>query len=487
MRLTEATLDVALVHVPAKAPHLKPLIEHLFGTLNVRVFSLLEGYVKSKDPDYDPSKTARFCLSELNRKIVTWIVDEYHQHPHPGLPGKRLPQEEWLLRTQKWPVRPLRNFGEIISLTGEDLGQCVIGPYGVTVDKFHYVAEGNYLKELMRRFGKRTWQVRADPYNLGEVWLFNDVDGEWVSLLNADPNWFEVSRFAYRLIHKVALRRYNKKSEDLTLAELLAVKLDADREAAAIFDGTGPVRRLSLVARFATIFIDEATHVFRSRDFLDMAKVIDFWKQLINGLPCQLIFAGLPSLVAMRDVSPELRGRLNLAPLVPYRWGIDDEVESFFKVLDRFEELAGLSGKSNLSADLTAKRMYIASEGGKLGLVARLLSNAVCTAHDMALDKISLEVLGLEYDDLEFSERPDDELVDDLKDHSDDEYERIRLQTESDKRQDNPFLCDKDQIPVLWRRVVDRQRRERQTYQRVIDQVSKAAESNGKDSDRGVF
>lgn len=80
-----------VLYRPVRTPHYSGVVERWFGTLNTELIHRLPGTTKSnpqKLGDVQPENLAKYTLPELEKIIMTYIVDVYHVSRHKGLKGK---------------------------------------------------------------------------------------------------------------------------------------------------------------------------------------------------------------------------------------------------------------------------------------------------------------------------------------------------------------------------------------------------------------
>ena len=252
LRLAEAMLDFAAVALPAKTPELKGMVEKLFGTIGVQVFSLEEGSVLAKSDEYDPAEKARLTLAETNLKIVRWIVDVYHDEPQEVL-RNRTPLEAWIEQTALYPVRPVPDFDHIVRLTGTVIPR-KISNVGVEYAGFLFSDDGEL--ERLRETGglDRDWTIRVDPYNYGEIWILDDVAGRWISLPNTNPAIsVGVTRFqhAQHITRAKAIAAHDGRRR-VSEGDLLVAKLEIKAEVEATLAESRRLGAASMAMRYQT-------------------------------------------------------------------------------------------------------------------------------------------------------------------------------------------------------------------------------------------
>jgi hypothetical protein len=223
------------------------------------------------------------------------------------------------------------------------------------------------------------------------------------------------------------------------------------------------IREYVLEMKTDMIFVDEAHNLLNLRDAGSTALVVEFLKDLLNEIPAQFVIAGLPELKELPKYAPQLNGRLD-PPLTisSYRWGHASETKLYLGLLGRFEQAIGLPAPSDLASFDVARRLHVASLGGRIGWTVKLLARATLNAVEAGDDHVGLARLGEAYAEFDYSLEDEDGTV-----PVDYEDERAFLRTLSAEAEiddgSNPFLCDPDRLaPLLGelRRRLDVERRQ---------------------------
>lgn len=90
------SIGVNIIQCPRRTPWLKGKIERFLGTLNRAVTEGVPGTTFrsiAEKGDYNPEKHACLTLSTLQKNIMQWIADDYHQRPHRSL--DTMPSQMW--------------------------------------------------------------------------------------------------------------------------------------------------------------------------------------------------------------------------------------------------------------------------------------------------------------------------------------------------------------------------------------------------------
>ncbi|GJD63403.1 MULTISPECIES: Mu transposase C-terminal domain-containing protein [Methylobacterium] len=180
LKLAELSMGFTVVNLPPRQPWLKGKVERIFGRIGIQVFDLMEGKTFSnpaKRGEYKSVASAKLTLPEVKEKLLKYFVDDYHVTFHDGLKGT--PLEEWQRHAEVDRVEGVRSYEDIRRLMGATFLKPITN---VGIKIFGLVYYHDDLKELRRRRGGTTkrFQVRADPFDLGEVEVLDEETGRWI-------------------------------------------------------------------------------------------------------------------------------------------------------------------------------------------------------------------------------------------------------------------------------------------------------------------
>src|SRR3546814_19169462 len=83
-------------------------IEGVFGTIHAQLLSWFDGRTFENvvaRGDYPAEARASLLVEELNRVLIRYVVDYYHNHPHEGLGGET-PRNCWNRLVGRYGVKP---------------------------------------------------------------------------------------------------------------------------------------------------------------------------------------------------------------------------------------------------------------------------------------------------------------------------------------------------------------------------------------------
>ncbi|MHB1328502.1 MAG: TniB family NTP-binding protein [Gemmatimonadales bacterium] len=180
------------------------------------------------------------------------------------------------------------------------------------------------------------------------------------------------------------------------------------------------------------LIIDEVNHVVaQSREATYEAA--NFFKGLLNQAKCPILFAGKPEALELLDRNEQLRRRsTGTIQLKPYDWFKQSDQDTFRSIIHAFEQhFPAHIASCDLSAKNVAARLHYASLG-VIGLLYRLLHDALVIAEERCRAAISLDLLGeihetltLHYSD--YRARCNPFLVDELPDQHGSDTKKARL------------------------------------------------------------
>ncbi|MBB5711289.1 TniB family NTP-binding protein [Sphingomonas xinjiangensis] len=218
------------------------------------------------------------------------------------------------------------------------------------------------------------------------------------------------------------------------------------------------------------VFIDEGHNLLNSCDVNDAMDLLGFLKELINRVGCHFVIAGLPILEKLFTIDAQILGRTSGSITIrPYLWGTKNETILFIKLLKQFERLIGLPRSSGFETHDIARRIYIASYGGRIGLIRRLLSEAGQRAIDAGEECISKERLAEAYQLL--SLRSSDDDVEGTPNFLDEQS--MLEDAASAGASSNPLDCAATELPRIWQELMGRVERERKELEKLLQPRSR--------------
>lgn len=164
-------LNCDFQYCPIRTPNYKGSVERFFLTVKTMFLDDLPGVIRKKDEageDYDARSEAKLTFSELKAELTKWIVDIYHHRPRSE--DHRTPYELWTTSEAEFSV-PIEEENDLLQkIMAGSLKMNRKG--GIHIHKLPY--ESDVLKDLRRRDGNRQLKIKYDPFDLGEILVFDD-------------------------------------------------------------------------------------------------------------------------------------------------------------------------------------------------------------------------------------------------------------------------------------------------------------------------
>lgn len=175
---TCAALGIDLLRTIAAAPAMRGMIERLFLTAAMTLFSRLSGRVFSnvlERGDHPSEERACLTTEDLCFALVRWIVDIYHNTPHEGL-GGLTPLQQWELdhENSNYPLHALPSREHRRLAFGVPLKR-KLKKDGITIHGLRYHSEELVAWTLQHGFTEV--DLRWDHADIGAISVH--LDGRW--------------------------------------------------------------------------------------------------------------------------------------------------------------------------------------------------------------------------------------------------------------------------------------------------------------------
>ncbi|MBD0677167.1 DDE-type integrase/transposase/recombinase [Pseudomonas sp. PSB11] len=186
-------LGIEIMYPRSRGPEMKGSVERFFRTLNTGLIHGLPGTTFSniqEKGDYDSEKHACFTFDQIERSVVKWIVDGYHQTPHRSL-DERTPAQVWASAEANRLIKLPVDLDELECILARRRSVCV-HHYGIEVDGHGY--HSPELAQLsMRMAPKEKISVRFRD-ELGHVWVHDRFRNVFLQVPVKDKRMLGVSR-----------------------------------------------------------------------------------------------------------------------------------------------------------------------------------------------------------------------------------------------------------------------------------------------------
>jgi putative transposase len=184
-----ANIGVVTEYAGSRDPNDKPYIERFNRTINYTLIHKLPGTTLShvhKRVGFKSEAEACLTLEQLDELIHVWICDKYHRRPHAGLSG-RAPIDVWNESAKAHP--PLLKMNrEDVDIEFCEVEERQLQHYGVDNNTFTYASP--QLSLLGRMLPKsRTVTIKAPRHDMGFIWVWNQIDKEYIRVPNKDDQF----------------------------------------------------------------------------------------------------------------------------------------------------------------------------------------------------------------------------------------------------------------------------------------------------------
>lgn len=176
-----ALRDLGIAHEvpPGGTPFLRGTIERFFLTVQSRLLPLFPGQAFENAISkgaYDSEGNACLNVEELNRVLLRYAVDIYHNTPHEGLGGET-PRNAWRRLKNLWggvfpPPEHIRRHVFGVAATRQ------IGNRGIRFLGLHYQSPN--LQKLRFAIGQKSVAIRINRHDLQAISV--QQDGGWMSV-----------------------------------------------------------------------------------------------------------------------------------------------------------------------------------------------------------------------------------------------------------------------------------------------------------------
>lgn len=200
-------------------------IEKYLGTLNHEI-QTLPGTTFSNTHQrqkYDSEGKASLTLKELEKWVVTYIINVYHKRFHSGIntsPIAKFNEGVFGSPTQKGVGIPKRIFNERkVKLDFMPYVERSIQDYGVQIDHIYYYDDKlrpyiNALEQNQRKSKqKRKFVFKRDPRDISVIYFYDPESKQYYEIPYRDPTHPPITIWEYRAVER-ALKEQGKKEID---------------------------------------------------------------------------------------------------------------------------------------------------------------------------------------------------------------------------------------------------------------------------------
>lgn len=228
-------------------------IEKYLGTLD-REIHTLPGTTFSNTHErqkYDSEGKASLTLRELEKWIITYIVNVYHKRYHSGIntsPIAKFNEGIFGSTTQKGVGIPKRIFNERkVKLDFMPYVERSIQDYGVQIDHIYYYDDKlrpyiNALEQNQKKSKqKRKFVFKRDPRDISVIYFYDPESRQYFEIPYRDPSHPPITIWEYRAVERALKEQGKKEIDERAIFEGYAQMKTIEKEAV---DLTRKVRRI---------------------------------------------------------------------------------------------------------------------------------------------------------------------------------------------------------------------------------------------------
>lgn len=176
-------------------------------------FHLIPGTTFSNPSErkgYDSSETAALTMPELEKRIVDYIINNYHGKPHSGIGMS--PINKWIMGITGTPdkpgtgILPMFDFEDQVRIDFLPLEKRTVQQYGIQIDGITYsdpiLSRFIGARDPKKRSQKRQFMIRRDPRDLSRIYLLDPETNTYLTIPYARRNYGPVSLSEWTRIKK---------------------------------------------------------------------------------------------------------------------------------------------------------------------------------------------------------------------------------------------------------------------------------------------
>lgn len=214
-------LGIELDFNPPRTPHLKGTVESFFDGLNDHLASSLPGRTFrnwADRADYKPDDGPLLTYEALMEIIHIHLIDVYAIAKHPTSTKTRL--EMWLESASIHPPSLPSSAEELLVLLSKK-AERKLTVRGVELSGMFYSSDD--LMALRSQLAANNLQVdhlsiRYNPWDLGQIWAVNPIDGSFLLAIAADPVMKEMTEYQWKVLKRAVRDRFDRPEHQLSLA-----------------------------------------------------------------------------------------------------------------------------------------------------------------------------------------------------------------------------------------------------------------------------
>lgn len=247
-----AELNIELLFCPKKQPHYKGAIERFLGTFNRQLSHKVAGTTFSnisQRGDYDAENLACMTLAEFKKFLHVWLIDVYIQAPHKSL--GITPALAW--------SDGLKIIEPVLPESKEklDLILAIQKTRKLNHEGVQFIGLMYNSSELatLRKRGIASVTIRVNPEDLGEIWVFDEQQGDYFTVPCTYPEYANKLTLAQHLLIRRHANQTTAERVDVELYERGKEKL---RQLIALANNSKQLSQRKKAARYDTKALQQA-------------------------------------------------------------------------------------------------------------------------------------------------------------------------------------------------------------------------------------
>jgi len=241
-----AELNIELLFCPKKKPNYKGAIERFLGTFNGQLSHKIAGTTFSnitERGDYDAENVANMTLADFKKLLHVWVIDVYSQAQHKSLGiSPALAWQDGLKIIE--PVLPESK--EKLDLILAFQKSPKLNHEGV---QFKGLMYNSAELATLRKRGIASVTIRINPENLGEIWVFDEQQGDYFTVPCTYPEYANKLTLAQHVLIRRHANLTNAERMDVSIYERGKEKL---RQLIAIANSSKKLSQRKKAARYNT-------------------------------------------------------------------------------------------------------------------------------------------------------------------------------------------------------------------------------------------
>jgi putative transposase len=214
-------LGIELDFNPPRTPNLKGTVESFFDGLNDQLASSLPGRTFrnwADRADYKPDDGPFLTYKALLEIIHIHLIDVYAVAKHPTSAITRL--EMWQESAAIHPPSLPSSAEELLVLLSKR-AERTLTARGIELGGMFYSSDD--LMALRSQFAASNLQVdhlaiRYNPWDLGQVWALNLLDGSFLQAVAIDPVMKGMTEYQWKVLKRAVRDRFDRPEHQLSLA-----------------------------------------------------------------------------------------------------------------------------------------------------------------------------------------------------------------------------------------------------------------------------